>query len=68
MSHGTYIGDEPALQGKTAIVYPRHGHPDEVLVQFDDRQLQRRGKWLGFGLHRFPKTTFKLDPEVDFDA
>jgi hypothetical protein len=67
MEHGTYIGNEPSLQGKTAHLMPS-SNPEEILAQFDDSQLQFQGQWLGFHWHPFPKTAFQLDPEVDFDG
>jgi hypothetical protein len=67
MRHGTYIGRAPALLGKRALLLPGK-NPYQVRAQFNDRSLRLGRLWLGFGLHTFLKSAFKLDPEVDFDA
>jgi hypothetical protein len=68
MRHGTYIGRAPALRGKRALLYLPGRHPYQVRAQFDDRSLRLGRRWLGFGVHTFLKSAFKLDPEVDFDV
>ena len=67
MRHGTYIGAVKELQGKKALL--RVGeHHDRLLAQFDDLDLQFGGQRLGLTWQTFSTSSFKLDPEVDFDA
>jgi hypothetical protein len=67
MRHGTYIGDEPTLQGKTAHLMTG-SRSNEVRAQFDDSSLRLGHEWLGFHWHNVPRSAFKLAPEVDFDV
>ena len=53
MKLGTYIGDDPALEGKTAAIVA--DAPGVVLVQFDDTATG-----LGFGWHRYPASDWEV--------
>lgn len=68
MEHGTYVGAETALIGKTALL---RDDPESksrmVLAQFDDVELVHKGNRLGYGWHSFYSYDFKHDPKVNFD-
>lgn len=55
-----YIGEETALQGKTALVRPVDGdnYEFDVLVQFDELELMHNDIALGLGWHVFHFTDF----------
>ncbi len=58
-AHGTYIGPDAGLRGKTAIL--QRGVGGTYLVQFDDLNARRDGKLLGFGWHSFRIYDFKVE-------
>lgn len=58
MRHGTYIGSQIRLQGRTALIRPVEGTPNCVLAQFDDMNLEEAFNWWFFDA-----TDFELDPE-----
>jgi hypothetical protein len=56
MIHGTYIGPQNALAGRTALLmYSKGG----VLAQFDNRSTPGG---LAYGWHRFATSDFRADP------
>jgi hypothetical protein len=57
---GTYVGAEPRLSGKTAILRP--GDPGQVLAQFDDVNLSIGGRLLAYGWHPFAVEDFDITP------
>lgn len=61
MLHGTYVGDDLNLRGKTALLMYKD---DGLLAQFDDR-LMFGG--LAYGWHKFKLTDFTIDASP-FDA
>jgi len=67
-----YTGDLKHLKGRRAFVMADPNYPNQLLAQFDDISLTRRGprsardKSLGYGWHRFPEDVFTIeDPEED---
>ncbi len=57
MEHGTYVGPNAALTGKTALLM---ACCTGWLAQFDDRSTPGR---LAYGWHEFGRKDFEVDPE-----
>lgn len=72
VKHMQYIGNEPALKGKTALVqrdpnwevYPTSGkEPPLVIAQFDDLSTELNGINLAHGWHIFESKDFQKVPD-----
>jgi len=64
--HGTYVGPVEKLKGKTALLLPGGDDDDDspdLQAQFDDIDTG-----FGHGWYTFSKSSFEIDPEVDFDV
>lgn len=64
MSRGTYVGDNEAMQGETAIV--RSGKDGKIEVQYDNTALARH---LTHGWTEHPRSHFKIMvTQLDIDS
>jgi len=54
MKHGTYIGDDLSMKGKTALIM--EGQAKTVLIQADDITTG-----YGFGWHEFPISDWEIE-------
>lgn len=64
MRHGTYIGQDPALKGETALIRADGESDRTVLVQFDNMELVTHpGECLYAGWHQFLSSDFQEDEE-----
>lgn len=57
--HGTFIGADPDLKGKTALLHSS-GQAGVILAQFDDLSLPMS---LTHGWPRFQESLFEIDEE-----
>jgi hypothetical protein len=48
MNRKRYVGPIPHLYGKTALVRPRVGAPNQVMAQFEEPRLQEARGWWQF--------------------